>query len=153
MIFQLPVTLQLEEGSELIPVKVCFTALEKTRDLRLTRSQIMLIISWADCFDKDHSFLFLEKFCSHAAAIIAQMNILHEVRAEVLSTANISDKKALHGWRIADLETYLETELSRVADEHGEVASHTTLWETIKSIPRLRLTDIETTTICAAFST
>ena len=70
----------------------------------------------------------------------------------MLSTTSINDKKALQGWRLADLQNYLETELSRVADANGDITSHTTLWETIKAIPKLRLTDIETTTIAAAFN-
>ena len=73
---------QLDDNG-LIPVKVCFSVLEQNRDFHLTRSQIMFIISFSDCFDKDHSFLNLEKFSGHAATIIAQMNIMHEVRAEV----------------------------------------------------------------------
>jgi hypothetical protein len=78
---------EMSEETTYLPVKSCFKVLESLHELRLNRSQILFIISWAECFDKDGVEVDMDKFADHAANIVSKLNVkeMLETRAEVVA--------------------------------------------------------------------
>jgi hypothetical protein len=94
---------QIDEGRRLLMVdsmylrvKVCIAVLEKSNELRLNRTQIMFIISWAQCFDKDGTSLDITaKFADHASSIIISKLCVRHARdaRRVMNNCGIDERK------------------------------------------------------------
>ncbi|KAJ1388925.1 hypothetical protein B484DRAFT_928, partial [Ochromonadaceae sp. CCMP2298] len=86
------------QGQPYLPVTSCFAVLEETRELHLNRSQVMFIISWAECFDKDGTNLDLERFAEHAANIVSKLgdNDLVATRAALATTIVTTEKVTIY---------------------------------------------------------
>ncbi|KAJ1414634.1 hypothetical protein B484DRAFT_401699, partial [Ochromonadaceae sp. CCMP2298] len=140
----------LSADSAYLPVKSCFKVLEDTHELRLNRSQILFIISWAECFDKDGHHLEVERFAEHAANIVSKLGEreMQETRAEVVTAGNFEEKKVLNGMREEELLKHLEYVFSLGVDE----ISPDKLREVLKSTPKLALSDRECTALLAPFN-
>ena len=135
-----------------LPVEACFRVLESAHAFRLNRSQILFIISWAECFDKVGKALELDRFAEHCSEIISKLNVAEmlDTRSEVLSQGTFDDKVVLNGMREKDVEKHLEYAFSQACDEQGLVDA-TVLQDVLKGIPRLSLADREIHTIVATF--
>jgi len=104
-----------------LPVGRCFEALEKALYLHLNRSQIMFIISWAECYDREGTALEVNRFAEHASTIIAKLNGSEMIatRAQVLVKGAIDDKKALNGLREKDVARQLDMAFKRIVATLG----------------------------------
>lgn len=144
---------RLHIDSTYLPVKSCFTVLESAQGLRLTRPQIIFIISWADCFDKEGCSVDIERFAEHAANIIPKLSVTEmlESRAEIVANNTFDEKKVLNGLREADLEKHIETALASVANSGGRVTQQQ-LAQVLKGIPKLNLSEREAATIAATLT-
>jgi hypothetical protein len=140
------------EESNFLSVKACFKVLESLHDLRLNRSQILFIISWAECFDKDGTELDIEKFAEHAASIVAKLTArqMMETRAEVVTQGSFDEKKVLNGMRENELETHLEYALSSLNAEN-DLITPDQLHDVLKDIPRLNLSERDCTALVVPF--
>lgn len=141
----------ISPDSKYLPVQSCFSVLENAVELRLNRAQIMFIISWAECYDKEGQNLEAFKFADHAASIIAKLNLpaMLDTRVEVMNQGGIDEKKVLNGMKMKDIEAFLEQSFTALSS-NGEITPEQ-LWETIKAIPKLKISDREATTVVAAY--
>lgn len=147
-----------ESGTEksslnFLPVASCFKVLQEAKELRLNRAQIMFIISWADCFDKDGASLDIRKFAEHAANIVEQISIpeVMDTRAEVVYHGKIDGKRVMNGLKEKDLYRYLEYQFSNRAS-NGEI-SVDELKTVLRSAPRINLSEREAVTIVSSIDT
>lgn len=142
----------LAVDSPFLPVKSCFKVLEEMHDLRLNRSQILFIISWADCYDKEGSSLDVIKFADHAANIVVKLGVkeLMETRAEVVAQGSFDEKKVLNGMREGDLESHLESAFTALNAENDLITPEQ-LRDVLKDIPRLNLNERDCTALMVPF--
>ena len=142
----------MDKESNNLPISTYFKVLNETRDLMLSSANIIFIISSIE--SEDTSTISIDSFVDHASAIISklQSSASQTARAKVVSKTKISDKKALNGWKKRDLENYLTDAFRSASNEAGDIVSEIKFWQIIKNIPRLKLTDIEATTIANSFN-
>lgn len=114
---------ELHGDLSFLPVPACFDVLDNLRQFRLTRAQIMFIISYADCYDRDGTSLDIYRFADHAASIVSNMNTVEvmETRAEVINHSSIDDRKVLHGMQEKELVRLLEYSFSKIVEANNAV--------------------------------
>lgn len=150
---------ELAGDSSFLPVPACFDVLDNLRQFRLTRAQIMFIISYADCYDRDGTSLEIYRFAEHAASIVSNMNTVEvmETRAEVINHSSIDDRKVLHGMQEKELIRLLEYSFSKIIEANitgmpagmemdPALVDHVTadnVRQVLKEITRLKLTERE----------
>jgi hypothetical protein len=124
----------LSNYHEFISVRCAHESLESLHSLRLNRSQIITIISFADCYDDSGLYLDIKKFASYAAGCIENlMSISHlETRALAMKKGEINEIKAMNGMREEDIMEHLEE-----AVKHKEMKKQNTY-----EISTKELTDI-----------
>jgi Ca2+-binding EF-hand superfamily protein len=136
-----------------LPLQACCDVLDNLRQFRLTRAQIMFILSCADCYDRDGAALDVYRFADHAASLVSNMNTVEilETRAEVINSSGIDDRKVLHGMQEKELLRLLEYSFQKITDTQPEATRHQVsrekLTQVLKELTRLRLSDREITTI------
>ena len=142
----------LSDDNTYLPVKSCFKVLESLHDLRLNRSQILFIISWAECFDKDGNNLEMDKFAEHAASIVARLGVkeMMETRAEVVAQGSFDEKKVLNGMREQELEMHLEYAFTSLNADNFEITP-LQLYDVLKDIPRLNLSERDCSALISPF--
>jgi hypothetical protein len=143
---------EMSQESFYIPIKNCFKVLGDLHDLRLNRSQILFIISWAECFDKDGVEVDVVKFAEHAAGIISKITAkeMMETRADVVNKGSFDEKKILNGMRENELEMHLAYALASLnAEDH--VITSDQLKDVLKEIPRLNLSERDCSALVIPF--
>ena len=155
---------ELQADSSFLPVQACFDVLDNVRQFRLTRAQIMFIISYADCYDREGTALEIYRFADHAASIVSNMNTVEvmETRAEVINHSSIDDRKVLHGMQEKELIRLLEYSFNKLVEANNSSAASSGMEldpsfkdqvtgdqvrQVLKELSRLRLTEREISTI------
>lgn len=134
-----------------LPVKSIVKVLESTTTLRLHMAQILTLISWADSFQSPGLGIDYRDFAYYAADVIAKMYDTNELqkRSNVLAGTSIDDATALRGATKESIENYLREEFSKVSSIDHLVSSQA-FFEIIRSLPRLQLSDRETSAVLAS---
>ena len=153
-----------------LPVQNIVKILETTTTLRLHMAQILTLISWADSFQSPGLGIDYRDFAYYAADVIAKMYDTNELqkRSNVLAahlsgdagagvSSSIDTNTALRGATKETIESYLREEFQKVSSVEGRGGEGTGGWvsaqaffEIIKSIPRLQLSDRETSAVVAS---
>ena len=152
---------KLLNSSIYVPAKTCVQVLEEASHLRLHRSQILAIVSWADCYDRTGMLLDYRRFAQHAASVIGQLHDpeVQEQRAKVLGMLQLSSKgegnavsniALLNGLSEEDMDSYYVAAFTRAQNAQGEVGQ-SVFMEIVKCTPLIKFSERDANTITAAF--
>ncbi len=150
----------LDANSIYVPVKVCYQALQNANDLRLHRSQILSIVSWADCYDKTGQLLDYKRFSEHAAKVIMKLFDEDHLSNRALVLQQDAEKEknqtredmnsAMNGLIQSDLEFFLkQTFESMVAIDSRELTQDQCI-QALLEIPLVKLSDKEAASVAAS---
>lgn len=75
-----------QPNSIYVPIRDCFEILEQSHHLRLTRPQIMGIVSWTECLDPSSKLVDFASFATYAAQMIKRLQNpnVQEARANIV---------------------------------------------------------------------
>ncbi len=142
-----------------IPVRNCFEVLESSTSLRCHRTQLVAIISWADCFDEEGANVDYRRFARYAADMMSGMLTGDDInrRQKIKNDMKISDQEIMKGLTEPELTKYLSEEAEKYHKRlHGH--GHATMQEGILpkhlqaiviNIPLVSLSPSEASTIIA----
>lgn len=152
-----------------LPIRECFVVLEESHHFRLTRPQIMGLVSWAECHDQTNTLIDFAAFATYAASMIKKLHNpgVQESRAQIVRMMTISEsskggtgnknnehetlvRTALNGLSVQDLDTYLVDSFTSVQSTN-ETVDLEVFVDIISRIPNLRLSVKEAHTVAAAF--
>ena len=146
---------KLESTAIYVPVKSCYAVLEEAPTLRLSRSQVIAIISWSEAFDRTMLLVDYKRFALNASHVIDKLfDTKHQLaRANVMdiSVSNIDDLVIMNGLTPEDCTYYLEKAFSEQATHrNGEVVEHLTFLQVVRDIPLIKLAEKDIAIIYAA---
>jgi len=144
---------KLDAQSIYVPTQVCFQVLEDATALRLSRPQIIALISTCDAFDKTGMNVDYKLFSANASHVIEKLFDTHHQlnRANVLDIAASTADEALimNGLTEEDCKFYLETAFNDLANG-GPLVPNLDFISVLKDIPLLKLSDKDAVTVFAA---
>ena len=144
----------LEPVGIYVPVKVCYQALSNATELRLNRSQILSIVSWATCYDKSGTQLDYQSFAEGAAKVIAKIfDPAHlNNRANILQLDHEEEEEAsiMNGLQEEDLVFFLKQSFESMLIGSARELPLAQCMHVLKELPLLKLTDQEAASAIAA---
>jgi hypothetical protein len=148
----------LAECPVYIPVRACFEVLEASTSLRFHRTQLVAIISWADCFDEDGVDVDFRRFARYASDMMAGMLSGEQIKKRAkIKEEQVTDEVASNGLTEPELQKYLSDCAEHLHHKrHGHGHFHMSegvlakdLLKVVREIPKINLTNKEASTIVA----
>jgi len=140
-----------------VPVKCCYQALNNASELRLNRSQILSIVSWAECYDKTGQNLDYKQFAEGAAKVIVKLFDPDHLtnRANVLTMGDDCKKDEeestiMSGLQEEDMIFYLKQTVHSLLVGESRELTQQQCTHILKEIPLLKLSDHEAAACVAA---
>ena len=144
---------KIDAMSIYVPVKVCYSVLEEAPSLRLSRSQVIAIISWSEAFDKTGLLVDYRRFCLHASHVIERLfDSKHQLaRANVMdiSVSTIDEVLIMNGLTQEDCQYYLEQAFGELSGKH-DLVQHEQFLQVVRGIPLVKLAEKDVVTVYAA---
>lgn len=134
-----------------LPLSTVFGLLERNTMVRLNRTQILGILSWADCFEEGSSTdINCKRFCRYAADVITKLNSPDQMlrRASVVKHAAFEMNNLLNGATQSEIESYLTDSFTALQKE-SKILNELHVVDVIRDIPKVNLSDKEAATLAA----
>jgi Ca2+-binding EF-hand superfamily protein len=138
-------------SSTSLPLSTVFGLLERNTMVRLNRTQILGILSWADCFEEGSSSeINCKRFARYAADVITKLNSPDQMlrRASVVKHAAFEMNNLLNGATQAEIESYLTDAFTKLQKE-TKVLDEFQVTSVIRNMPKVNLSDKEASTLFA----
>jgi len=146
----------LDPATIYVPVKVCYQALNNASELRLNRSQILSIVSWAECYDKSGQNLDYKGFADGAAKVIVKLFDPEHLtnRANILDSGQHKDDEEeatiMSGLQEEDLTFFLKQTVHSLLVGESRELNQKQCSHVLKEVPLLKLGDHEIAAVVAA---
>lgn len=135
-----------------LPISAVFAVLEKNTQVRLNRTQILGILSWADCFEEgSQTEVNCKRFSTYAADVIVKLNDPAQMlkRANIAKTTNFDNETILNGATQQEIDDYFFTAFSTLARKK-EIIDENDVSEVMKNVPKIQLSDREAVALSAS---
>ena len=142
----------LTSGNMTLPVSAVFSVLEKNTQVRLNRTQILGILSWADCYEQSNTSLInCKRFSVYAADVIAKLNNPEQMlkRATVVKNAKMDAKTVMNGASQAEIDDYYFSSFSALSHEKV-VLEESDILKVILGVPKVDISEKEAIALSAA---